>query len=41
MLYNRIEKNYPKYYKMAYQGGKFGVLKGIGYKAGKKFKTEI
>lgn len=41
MLYDRIEKNYPKYYKMAYQGGKFGALKGIGYKAGKKFKTEL
>ena len=41
MLYDRIEKNYPKYYKAAYQGGKFGALKGIGYKAGKKFKTEL
>lgn len=41
MLYDRIEKNYPKYYKEAYPGGKFGAVKGIGYKAGKKFKTEL
>lgn len=40
-LYEKIERNYPKYYKAAYQGGKFGAVKGIGYKAGKKFHTEL
>lgn len=41
MLYEKIELNYPKYYKEAYTGGKIGAVKGVGYKAGKKFKTEL
>ena len=38
-LFEKIESNYHNFYKDAYVGGKFGAVKGIGYKDGKKFKT--
>jgi len=40
-IYNLLEVNYQKYYVDAFPNGKLGAIKCIGYKQGKKFRTEL